>query len=60
MIRRDILLWPTRRSWNVIGTSRDPCAGPARAERHLDLEDVATGVDAVERDGPERRRLARP
>src|SRR5439155_12325211 len=31
----------------------DPCAGAARPMRHLDLEHVAAGVDAVERDGLE-------
>ncbi len=50
MIRRLILDWPTRRSRNVIGISPDAGAGAARAVRHLDLEDITAGVDAVERD----------
>ncbi len=43
---------------------RDRCLGDARPaarcpERHLDLEDVAAGVDAVERDRRKRRRAPR-
>ena len=60
MIRRLIFDWPTRRSRNVIGTSRIARAGPAGPERHLDLEDIATGMDAIERDRGERRRPATP
>ena len=46
-IRRLIFDWPMRRSRKVIGTSR--IRAPARdgPERHLDLEDVATGMDAA-------------
>ena len=60
MIRRLILDWPTRRSRKVIGTSR--MRAPARdgAEGHLDLEDVAAGVDAVERDRRRASPRARP
>ena len=59
MIRRDIFDWPTRRSWKTIGISADPGAEPAGAVGHLDLEDVAAGVDAVERDRREGRRAPR-
>ena len=59
-IRRDILLWPTRRSRKVIGISRTRAPSAAGPECHLDLEDVAAGMDAVEWDGPERARRATP
>ena len=55
MIRRDILDWPTRRSRNVIGTSATRAPRAARPVGHLDLEHVAAGVDAVERDRREGR-----
>ena len=52
--------WPTRRSRNVIGTSDDPRPAAVGPERHLDLEDVAAGVDAVERDRGAGSSRARP
>ena len=55
-IRRLIFDWPTRRSRNVIGTSRIRAPRAVRPEGHLDLEDVAAGVDAVERDRRQGRR----
>ena len=54
-IRRLIFDWPTRRSRNVIGISTTRAPRRDRPERHLDLEDVAAGVDAVERDRRQRR-----
>ena len=58
-IRRLILDWPTRRSRNVIGVSTTRAPRARCAERHLDLEDVAAGVDAVERDRRKGRRAPR-
>ena len=55
-IRRLIFDWPTRRSRKVIGISRMRAPPRLGAIRHLDLEDVAAGVDAVERDRRERGR----
>ena len=58
-IRRLIFDWPTRRSRNVIGISRMRAPARSGPERHLDLEDVAAGMDAVERDRRQRRRPPR-
>ena len=47
-IRRDILLWPTRRSVNTIGISTTRKPELQRAIGELDLEGVALGADPAQ------------